>query len=155
MNKGSTLFLKSILVLLGIAVAALCILVLPEGIRQTSNWYGYRPLLLGMYVPAVPFYLGLLHGFRLLQAIDNNCVFAESSIKSLGIINNCGVVIGGLYAIALPYIYYLAQMDDAPGVMLIGLVFTFAPLGISLVSAIVQKQLRKTTLLKAENDLTV
>jgi hypothetical protein len=156
MNNGSTLFLKSMLVLLGLAVALLCIFVLPSGIRHTTNWYGYRPMLLAVYIPAIPFYLGLFHGFRLLQAIDNNnSVFADSSIKSLGIIKYCGIAIGSFYTIALPYIFYLAQMDDAPGVMLIGLVFAFAPLGIALVAAIVQKQLQTTIAIKSENDLTV
>jgi hypothetical protein len=108
-----------------------------------------------MYLPAVPFYVGLVHGFRLLQAIDRGTVFANASLQSLSIIKYCGIAIGAFYAIALPYIFYLAQMDDAPGVMLVGLVFAFVPLGISLVAAIIQKQLQKTIVLKSENDLTV
>lgn len=155
MNSGSTLFLKSIIVLLGVAVALLCIFVLPNGIKHTSNWYGYRPMLIAMYLPAIPFYLGLFHGFRLLQAIDRGHVFTRGALRSLAIIKHCGLAIGGFYAVALPYIYYLARMDDAPGVMFIGLVFAFAPLGIALVAAIVQKQLQKTIAIKSENDLTV
>ncbi len=155
MPKGSTLFLKTIIILLGLIVLALCMVVLPDGIRHTSNWYGYRPLLVGMYIPAIPFFIALFQGFKLLDNIDNNQIFTKSSNNALTIIKYCGLIIGLLYGLALPYIYYLAQMDDAPGVMLIGLVFAFAPLGIALVAAIVQKQLQNTITLKSENDLTV
>ena len=155
MIKGSTLFLKLVMILLGLAVLALCVLVLPEGLRHTHNWDGYRPLLLAMYIPVMPFYIALYQGYRILQNIDHNQVFSTSSIAALNTIKNCGIVIGGIYALGLPYIFYVAQMDDAPGVVLLGLVFTFAPLAIAVFAAVIRKQLQKTLAIKSENDLTV
>lgn len=155
MKKGSTLFLKLVILLLGLAVLALCVLVIPEGLRHTHNWYGYRPLLLAMYTPVIPFYIALYQGYKILRNIDHNQIFSTSSTTALNTIKKCGIVIGGIYALGLPYIFYLAQMDDAPGVALIGLVFTFAPLSIAVFAAVIRKQLQKTIAIKSENDLTV
>jgi len=154
MNRGSTLFLKIVIILLGLVVLALCIFVLPNGIR-TTHWWGYRPLLIGMYIPAIPFFIALFQGFKLLGLIDHNTAFSMQSIKALKIIKYCGISIGALYAIGLPYIYYLAQQDDAPGVMLLGLIFTFAPIAIAVFAAVIQKQIQNALTLKSENDLTV
>lgn len=155
MSRGSTLFLKTVIVMLGLAVLALCVFVLPEGIRQSTNWLGYRPLLLGMYLPAIPFYIGLYQGIKLLRLIDNDQAFSTSAINSLTIIRLCGIVIGTMYLIGIPYIFYLAQMDDAPGVALIGLVFAFTPLVIAVFAAVIQRLLQNTVEIKTENDLTV
>lgn len=46
-----------------------------------------------------------------------------------------------MYFIGLPYILYVARMDDAPGVMLIGLIFAFAPLAIAIMASVVRQQL--------------
>lgn len=154
MKRSSTIFLRIVIFFLGIAVLGFCIFVLPEGVR-TTHWDGYRPALLGMYVSAIPFLIGLFQGLKLLHLIDKSKAFSHASIKSLQIIKYCGIFIGVMYGIALPYIYNLAQMDDAPGVMLIGLFFTFAPLFVAVIAAVLQRLLRNAIAMKSENDLTV
>lgn len=154
MKHGSTIFLRILLGLIGIAVLALCVFILPQGI-MAKNVGGYRPILIGMYIPAVPFFIALFQIFKLLNLIDNNKAFSQASINSLRIIKYCTGIIGILYAIALPYIYTMAQSDDAPGVMLIGLVFTCGPLVIAAFAATLQYLLTKALNIKSENELTV
>lgn len=72
MKAASTIYLKFILFVLGALVLAICLFILPDGLRHTTNWLGYRPLLLAMYLPAILFYLGLYHGYKLLVSIDTN-----------------------------------------------------------------------------------
>jgi len=55
----------------------------------------------------------------------------------------------------LPYIYLVADRDDAPGVMLLGLVFTCAPIVIAVFAAVLQTLLHHAIQIKSENDLTV
>jgi hypothetical protein len=154
MKHGSTIFLRILLGLIGIAVLGLCIFILPQGI-MAKNVGGYRPILIGMYIPAVPFFIALFQIFKLLNLIDNNKAFSQASIDALRIIKYCTGIIGVLYAIALPYIYIMAQSDDAPGVMLIGLVFTCGPLVIAAFAATLQHLLTKALNIKSENELTV
>ena len=54
-----------------------------------------------------------------------------------------------------PYIFRAADLEDAPGVVLIGLIFTFAPLIIATFASIFQKMLQNAIDIKSENDLTV
>lgn len=154
MKRGSTLFLRAVIVLIGIVVLALCIFVLPQGIRAT-HWDGYRPILLGMYVPAIPFFIGLYQGFTLLHFIDQNKVFSEASVKALRAIKYCGFTICALYAAGMPYIFSVAQKDDAPGVALLGFIFIFGSLVVGTAAAVFQNQLQKVIDIKSENELTV
>ena len=154
MKKGSTLFLKAVIVLIGLLVLALCIFALPKGI--TSDETGaYKPILIGMYVPAIPFFIALFQGMKLLNAIDTGKIFSTSAVKSLRIIKYCGFAIFALYLVAMPYIFYLADMDDAPGVALLGFIFTFAGLVVGTSAAIFQNLLKNIINVKSENELTV
>lgn len=154
-NRGSTMFLRAITILMGLAVLAFCIFILPQGIRTTTGWTGYRPILIGMYIPAIPFFIGLFQSLRLLNLIDQNKAFSKKSFSALNIIKYCAGIISAMYAIGLPFIFRVAEMDDAPGVILIGIVFTFAPMTIAVVAAILQKMLKNAINLKSVNDLTV
>jgi hypothetical protein len=154
-KSGSTLFLRFVVSLIGFAVLTLCIFVLPSGIRTTHNWTGYRPILLGMYIPAIPFFFALYQIFTLLNYIDKNKAFSSLSIKALKYIKYCAVSISVLYGVSIPYIFSVAQKDDAPGVVLLGLIFTFAPMIVAVISAILQMLLQNAIHLKSENELTV
>ncbi len=156
MKRRSTLFLRLVIILIGAAVFAFCTLVLPRGILSpNTSWTGYKPLLIGMYIPAIPFFIALYQAFKLLNLIDKNKVFSKDSIRSLQIIKRCGITISVIYGLALPYIFYLAQLDDAPGVMLIGLVFTFAPLLLAVLAGVLQKLFSNAIDIKSENDLII
>lgn len=154
MNKGSTLFLKLVILLIGIAVAALCVFVLPAGI--TSDETGaYRPILIGMYIPAIPFFFGLYQAFKLLNYIDLNKVFSTESVKALKNIKYSASIICLLYTLGMPYIFYVADMDDAPGIAAIGFIFIFGSIVVAAAAAVFQRLIQNVVDIKSENDLTV
>lgn len=154
MKLGSTLFLRLVIFLFGIAVLALCIFVLPMGI--TSDQTGdYRPILIGMYIPAIPFFIGLHQTLKLLDHIDHNKVFSELSVKALKHIKYCAFTISALYTVAMPYIFYVADKDDAPGVVAIGFIFIFASLVVATAAGVFQNLLQNILNIKSENELTV
>ena len=154
MKSTSTLFLKIVIILFGLAVLTLCLLVLPRGIVSDTSGM-FRPLLIGMYIPAIPFFIGLIQTLKILSYIDKNQAFSQACVNSLNIIKYCALTVSILYALGIPYIFYLAQQDDAPGVVLIGLIFTFAPLVIAVFAAVFQNILQKAINIKLENDLIV
>ena len=108
MKRGSTLFLKIAVILIGIPVLALCIFLLPqlaneanEAAERGSDFafvvYG---ILMVMYVSAIPFYFALYQAFKLLSYIDKNKAFSELSVKALKNIKYCAITISGLYVVA-------------------------------------------------------
>lgn len=154
MKQIPTLFLRSALVVIALAALGFCVFMLPIGI-QAEAADGYRPILLGLYVPAIPFYVALYQAWLLLGLIDKNNAFSGLSVKSLKNIKNCALVISALFAAGMPYIYIVAERDDAPGVILIGLVITGASLVIATFAGVLQKLLQNAIAIKEENDLTV
>jgi MFS family permease len=153
-KSGSTLFLRSVILLIGTAVLALCVFALPAGIMSDETG-AYRPILIGMYLPAVPFFIALFYAFKLLHYIDKNKVFSEASIKALQAIKYSAFVISALYAAGMPYIFTVAEMDDAPGVVGIGFIFIFGSLVVGTAAGVFQRLLRNVVDIKSENDLTV
>ncbi|MCC2631669.1 MAG: hypothetical protein K0S20_368 [Patescibacteria group bacterium] len=154
MKPDSTLFLRGVVLLIGAAVVALCVLVLPVGIRAEDP-DGYRPILQGMYVTAIPFFMALYQALKLLGYIDKNEAFSDLSVKALTSIKYCALVIGALFTIGMPYIFMVADKDDAPGVVALGLVVIFASLVVATFAALLQRILRDAIDIKSENELTV
>ncbi|WP_048602136.1 DUF2975 domain-containing protein [Rubeoparvulum massiliense] len=160
MKRGSTLFLKLAVILIGTPVLALCIFGLPilakEAVESSSNFafvlYG---IVIVMYVSVIPFFVALYQAFKLLCYIDKNEAFSEISVRALKNIKYCAIIISGLYVVAMPFFYIFAELDDAPGVILIGMLFIFASMVIAVFAAVLQRLLQEAIKIKSENDLTV
>ena len=112
-------------------------------------------ILMVMYVSAIPFYFALYQAFKLLSYIDKNQAFSELSVKALKKIKNCAIIISGLYVVGIPFVFIIAELDDAPGLILIGMVIIFASMVIAVFAAVLQRLLQEAIDIKSENDLTV
>lgn len=150
-HKGSTLILRAVILLITFGVLTLCIFVFPFGIMNDRTG-DYRPLLIGMYIPAIPFFFGEYQAWRLLNLIDKNKAFSQSAVNVLNRFKLSAFAISAFYAVGLPYIFYVADQDDAPGVVLIGLIFTFAPLMIGVFAGVLQHLLSNAIDIKSKND---
>jgi hypothetical protein len=156
--KRETLFLKVVVFLIGIPIFVLCIFVLPwiankAGGTMFAEWL--FPALIGMYISAVPFYFALYQAFRLLGYIDKNKAFSELSVRALKNIKYCALAISILYVLVMPFFFRIADADDAPGLVLIGLIIIFASFVVAAFAAVLQKLLKNAIDIKAENDLTI
>ena len=154
MKQGSTLILRGAVVLIGLVVLALCVFALPTGI-MTDKVGSYRPILLGLYVPALPFFFALYQAVKLLGYIDEDKAFSVGSVQAFKKIKYAALVISALFAAGMPYVFYAADRDDAPGVVLGGLVIIFASFIIATFAAVLQKLIQTAVDIKSENDLTV
>ena len=154
MKQGSTLFLKWVVILLGLVVLAACAVALPAGIQSDDVGY-YRPILFGLYTAAIPFFVALGQAWKLLGYIDKNKAFSNLAVEALKKIKYCAAVISALFAAGMPFIYYVADTDDAPGVVALGLVITGASIVIATFAAVLQKLFQSAVDIKSENDLTV
>src|SRR3990167_8008221 len=153
MKQGSTLFLRLVIYLIGLAVLGLCVIL--AGVSISGNAGMFLPVMLLMLVAAIPFFFGLYQGLLLLNYIEKGTAFSELSVKAIKNIKNCAFAISVLYAAGMPVIIYIADKDDAPGAVLIGLIFIMAPLITGVFAAVLEKLLQNAIDLKSENDLTV
>ncbi len=156
--KRETLFLKAVVILAGAPILAMCLFGLPWLANDLADHfpaYLLYPVLIGMYAAAIPFFFALYQALKLLGYIDQNTAFSELSVTALRNIKRCAITISGLYAASMPLWYLMADRDDAPGILVIGLVLTFAPVVIAVFAAVLEKLLESAIDIKTENDLTV
>jgi hypothetical protein len=156
--KRETLFLKITVFLIGIPIIPLCIFWLPWIANETAEHYPaylLYPALIGLYVSAIPFFVALYQAFRLLSYIDKNKAFSDLSVRALKNIKYCAITISILNVAVLPLLILMAELDDAPGLAVIGLVIPFASFVIAVFAAVLQKLLKNAIDIKSENDLTV
>jgi len=158
MNQASTLFLRIAVLFIGTPVLALCIFGLVKLANHPANPdYAHilYPILIGMYLAVFPFFFALFQAFRLLSYIDKNLAFSEMSVKALKKIKFSAITISGIFVAVLPFVFLLAELDDAPGLVLIGMVPIFASIVIAVFAAVLQKLLQQAIDIKSENDLIV
>ena len=160
MKRGTTLFLKMAVILIGIPILALCLFVVPKigdfaGGLYPEMAFMKSLVLIDMYAAAIPFYFALYQAFKLLNYIDQNQAFSELSVKALKKINYCAITISILYVIGMPLYYLIQQKVDPPGIIGIGLVIIFSSMVIAVFASVLQRLLQEAINTKLENDLTV
>ncbi|MES3005235.1 MAG: DUF2975 domain-containing protein [Patescibacteria group bacterium] len=159
-EKQSTNFLRLAIFVIGLIVLAFCVFALPSMWKGGSAEFPEAStsvflIMLGLYATAIPFYIGLWQGLRLLKLIDKNMAFSEVSINTLRNIKYCLATISVLYVGGVPWLLPIAELDDAPGLILMGMVIACIPITITIFTGIVEKLLQNVVDIKSENDLTV
>ncbi|MGM9988114.1 MAG: DUF2975 domain-containing protein [Bacillaceae bacterium] len=158
MKHGSTLFLKIALFLIGAPVLALGLFGLFWLVKNPANpEYAYMlyPIVIGMYVSAIPFFIALYKAFNLLSYIDKNKAFSQISVTALKHIKYCAITVSALYVVIIPFVILVADKDDAPGLGIFGMIPIFASIVIAVFAAVLQRLLQEAIDIKSENDLTV
>lgn len=161
MDRGSTLFLKCVILVMALVALALAIWVNPWYVNAAAKLTPGLPFSLtfykvALYLIIVPLGITLYQAFRLLVLIDRKAAFSGLSVIALKSIKLCAAVVSILLLIGLmPPTYLLAQAEDAPGLVLMGMAFSLVPLVISTFAAVLQRLLREAIAMKSENELTV
>lgn len=154
LERSSTLFLKLILLVLSLAVLTFCGFLLYQ-ITQSDSLGDYQPILIGVLISTIPFLYVFYQAYNLLNNIDANLSLTDSSVNSLRIIKACSFLISLMYLMGSPFIFYVAQQDDAPGVVLINIILIMGPFSVGVFTYILQKLLINAIGYKSENELTI
>ena len=138
MKYRSTVFLRFAVWLFGIGVLALCVFVLPkftgwfaQDAKRITGFDLFPLAAAWMYAPGLPFFLALYQAWKLLGYVDKNMAFSEKPAKALNSIKYCAAVMSVFYFAGMPFVYLSAQVEDAPGMVLIAAVFAASPLVIA------------------------
>ena len=117
MKKGSTLFLKIVLCLIGIIMLA-GMIRFPQTEGRAANLDLVNiyadPFIIYIYIGSTPFFIGLYQAFKLLNLIDANKAFSQSAINTLKNMKFASLSLIGFIALALIYIRFMAVGDDDP-----------------------------------------
>ena len=158
MKKGSTLFLKVVILLIGIG-ALIGMLWFPQTEGRATNLdlisIYTDPFIVYIYIASIPFFVGLYQAFKLLNFIDANKAFSQGAVNTLKNMKFASLSLIGFIALAEFYIRFFAHDDDPAGPTALGILASFAAAVIATAAAVFQKLLQNAVDIKSENNLTV
>lgn len=163
MKQKSTLLLKAAVILMGIPVMVSAVILLlqigvtafSEAMNGATLGYIVLGILAIIYLSMIPYYASLVQAYKLLTYIDHQEAFSDLSVASLKKIKQFAFVISGLYIVMLPLVAVIAQWDDAPGLMIVGVLPAFTAFIIAIFAAVLERLLTEAIEMKKENELTI
>lgn len=138
-----TLFLKITLVLMFIPIALLSFLLSPqlivEGIQfgEVNMWF-VIPFSILLFLLVFPCTIAIFQTFKLFTNIEKGNYYSEKSLRNFEIIKYCAIVALGLFVAMIPSMFYFMEMDDAPGLGLLALIFVFASGSIAVFASVMR-----------------
>lgn len=157
MKRYSTLILRLAIFIAGAIVLAICSGALWTVIKMDSSSEYYvlsYVLLIGTCSAAAPFFIALYQSFKLLRLIDTHRAFTELSAKALKVITRTAFIEFLMCTIVgLPFLYIVAEKDDAPGLIILGMVISGAAFTLYMLASVLHRLLLDAVHLKSENDL--
>lgn len=158
MKRSSTIFLKTVIILIAIGVLS-GIVWFPRTEGRAANLdlvsIYTDPFIIYLYIASIPFFTALCQAYKLLGYVDRNKIFSRAAVHAVKNIKYCAIAIIGFITGALFYIRQTAQGDDSAGPTMIGFIIIFTSVVITTAAGIFQKLLQHAVDLKSENDLTV
>jgi hypothetical protein len=158
MNKGATVFLRGVLVLVGIVVLGL-LLWEPHLEGRNANAtvfeiYFHYPFLAYAYIAAIPFFTGLYQAFRVLGYAAKGEEFSPAALQGLRMIRRCAQAIIA-FVLGGEVFLFIQTSDDRAGGVMIGLFIMFVALVVATVMSVLERATQQALDLKSEHDLTV
>lgn len=166
MKKGSTIFLKLVLALIGIGVL-LWLLWFPhlEGRNVNATLfqiYFKDPFLAYIYLASIAFFVGLYQAIKILGCVGSNTVISQRAVDALRKIKYCALTTAGAIVTADVFLMIHARLypevgatDGPEGAIMLGSIAAFLSVVIAAAVAVFERTLQNAVDLKSENDLTV
>src|SRR5262245_3373919 len=159
MKRGSILFLRAVILLVGVAVLA-GLLWEPQVEGRNVNAdqvtiYFRDPFLAYVYLGSLPFFFGLYQAFKLLGYVDQGQAFSPGGVKALRRIKYCALAVIGFIFGGEAYIIFGIDSDDRAGGVAMGVLTGFACVVTATAAAVLERVLQSAVDLKSEHDLTV
>ena len=152
MKPGATLFLRALVVLVGIG--ALTFLLWEPQVEGRNahatpfEIYFKDPFLAYAYVASIPFFAALYQAFKVLGYARQNKMFSPASIKALRTMKFCATAIVGFVAGGEIFIM-LGNSDDRAGGVFIGILIAFGAVVIAAAARTLEGILRSAADMKS------
>jgi hypothetical protein len=158
MNRGASLFLRAVVILIG--VGALGFLLWQPHLEGRNahatifEIYFKDPFLAFVYLGSTPFFMGLYQAFKVLGYAGREKEFSPSAVKSLRTIKRCALALIGFVVVGV-IIIMSNESDDHAGPVALGVVIIFASIVVATAMAVLERTLQNAVEMKSERDLTI
>jgi hypothetical protein len=158
MKRGSILFLRGVLILIGVGAA---VLLLWEPWTEGRNAhattfaiYFKDPFLAYIYVASIALFAALYQAFRVLGYVGRDEMLSPAAVRRLRTIKHCAMTIIGFVAGAELFIV-VQNSDDPQGGFFMGVLIAFVSTVVVTATSVLERTLQNAADIKSENDLTV
>jgi DUF2975 family protein len=146
MKLGATVFLRGVLVLIGIG-ALTFLLVEPhfEGRNAHATLfeiYFKDPFLAYMYVASSAFFVGLYHALKVLGYAGRHQELSPAAISSVRTVKYCALALIG-FVVGAEVFIMLSTSDDRAGGVFMGLLILLASTAVAAATAVLERTLEK------------
>lgn len=147
-KRGSTTFLKVIILLAGVAVLTLCICLPVIAIRDArvhpDTAYILIPFLVCAYGFCIAFSVALYQVYKLLTYIEKNNAISELSLQTLGVIKKCAFIVIFLILLGIVSLMMFAKItgDDAAGPISLSLMGILVTSIVATFVSVIQKPIK-------------
>lgn len=136
--KKEIITLKIASILVALVIVAIAVILVPDE-TDISDLKEGLPLVISVYLSFATLLFALFQTYKLLNCISKGKAFSKISIKILEHIKHSSLFFSLLYAVHIPTFYLWSEMEDAPGVLAIGLIFTLTPIIIAVFTSLLSK----------------
>lgn len=159
--RASTWFLR--VTLGGLALLAVVIGVIPFPIMLSEMGQGAPAGLggvvvslgVGVYLALLAFLVAVLVAEQLLSVIERGTAFTNQALTKLRHLTWALVALTLGVWLWLPFIYTAARLDDAPGLMVIGLAVALVPVVLTVFMAVLTRLWQAALAYKTDTDVTI
>ena len=153
--KLKIIFLKTAIIIFGVIVSALILFFLSAVLNDaaagsTKMAYVLYAISTIITLALIPFSAILFQLFKLLNYADSDNIFSKRSLKSLTKIKKYAYIISVMFALMMPFVFIVAEVDDAPGAILYGMILVLAPVVIAFSADLLKKLLKKVIDMQVE-----
>lgn len=145
MKKAPTMFLRMVVVLVG--VGALAFLLWEPHLEGRNahatvfEVYFKDPFLAFAYLGSVPFFVALYQAYKVLVGIGEDRAFTQATVKALRTIRYCALALVGFVALGELFIV-MGESDDRAGGVFMGVLVVFGSAVVAAAAATLERVLR-------------
>lgn len=124
----------------------------------TSEGEVYAVVYIAVAVVWIDMILGLFIVYalnKLLTLIDRDEIFSSHTLTIMNRVQKLTLSIAIVTIGLMPFFFTLAELDDAPGLVLFGAGIVFIPFAIHVLVVVLKETLSKAVSIKQENELTI
>lgn len=158
MKRGSIVFLRAVVVLVGVAALALLLLEPQTEGRNadatTFEIYFKDPFLAYVYLASIALFVALYQAFKVLGYAGHNKMLSPAGVQGLRTIKHCAIVMIGFVAGA-ELIIILSRNDDPQGGFFMGVLIAFVSTVVATAMSVLERTIQNAVDIKSEHDLTV
>ncbi len=159
MKQGSILFLKLVIVLIGIiALVSMIRFPLTEGRATNLDLLSiyWDPFIVYMYLASSVFFVALYQAFKLLGYVGDNKIFSLNSMKALRTIRYCAIAgIAFIVVGELALIVTQSGNEDMAGPVALGIMMICISTVIVTALFVLEKIVQSAVPTKGENNITL